>query len=158
MRFASVVLSLFVAACGADAVDAPDAGATDASTADASACAGVVCADLELSGAAATRYDAASRVLTIVLADGAPDVASGSVSFSAARAGMAPSTYSSVLTVSGRTLSADLSRWITADTVFFGQLSLTLVSSCGTTSVVGDLVVTTGTSASGITVTAFECQ
>ncbi|MCK6549172.1 hypothetical protein L6R52_25240 [Myxococcota bacterium] len=154
MRSLFLVLALLLPACGSEVVDVADAGAPDAATPDASACPRAACSDFDLS---ATRYDAASHVLTITLAETAPEVASGSVSFSAARMGMAPSTYSAVLTVAGRTLTADLSRWLVADTVFFGQLSLTLVSSCGATSVVGNLGVTTGTSADGITVTAFQC-
>lgn len=163
-------LSLLFAACDSTpeepgpsdaAVADAGAGATDAGAEepDAGACPRLTCADLDLSGGPeATRYDPAARMITLVLKPEAPEVVSGAFTFQVATAGMAPMSRSTVLTVEGRALSADLSRWLSNDAVYFGQLSVTAVSACGATGTFGNLEPTTGQGIAGITVESFACR
>jgi hypothetical protein len=155
----ALTIALALAGCGSETA-AVDAGSgADAATGDSGSCPRVTCADLDLSGgASATRYDAATHVLTLVLGVGAPQVVTGSVSFMSAPAATAPSTHSAPLVVSGTSASADLSAWLSAGTVYFGALSLTFVGSCGSTSVIGNLDVTTAQGASGLEVSSFVCR
>ncbi|MBI2377996.1 MAG: hypothetical protein HYV07_28600 [Deltaproteobacteria bacterium] len=113
----------------------------------------VTCASFDLAG---TTYDPSSHVLSIAVLVSAPAIRSGSISFQTSK-GSGLSMHAAVLTVVDRTMSVDLSAVLTADVVFFGAISLTLVADCGATSSVANLVPHTEAGGSGITVREFSC-
>lgn len=136
-----------------------DTGAADAALSDVNtACDSLSCGSFDLAPAS-SRYDASSHVLTLGLKGSAPNVMGGSISFTFARRNMGTGVQSAVFRPNGRTMTADLTPWLgQTDAIFFGGLSITLVSQCGATFVITNLEAVTQSGAGGIVISSLRCM